>query len=168
MSSHIIKNVVSLVSSALLTTSLLLSQFAVSAEVNTSSPAKSDSKTNNDDKKWSVNAPQGVFTTAEIDVKTGTWMNIDVSPDGKTIAFDLLGDIYTMPFSGGEATPLMTDIAWQMQPRFSPDGKHIAFTSDEDGGDNLWIMNVDGSNAKAISKETFRLLNSPAWSPDGN
>jgi len=168
MSSHIIKNVVSLVSSALLTTSLLLSQFAISAEVNASSPVKSDSKTNKDDKKWSVNAPQGVFTTAEIDVKTGTWMNIDVSPDGKTIAFDLLGDIYTMPFSGGEATPLMTDIAWQMQPRFSPDGKHIAFTSDEDGGDNLWIMNVDGSNAKAISKETFRLLNSPAWSPDGN
>jgi Tol biopolymer transport system component len=62
----------------------------------------------------------------------------------------------------------MTDIAWQMQPRFSPDGKYIAFTSDEDGGDNLWIMNADGSNPKAVSSESFRLLNSPAWSPDGN
>ena len=117
---------------------------------------------------WSVNSPQGVFKDANIDVTSGTWMNVDVSPDGETLAFDLLGDIYTMPIKGGEATPLMTDIAWQMQPRFSPDGKHIAFTSDEDGGDNLWIMKRDGSQGKAVSKEQFRLLNSPAWSPDGN
>lgn len=118
--------------------------------------------------KWSVNAPQGKFSTAKIDVRSGTWMNVDLSPDGKTIVFDLLGDIYTMPVSGGKATPLMTDIAWQMQPRFSPDGKYIAFTSDENGGDNLWIMRADGSEAKAVTTETFRLLNSPAWSPDGN
>ncbi len=118
--------------------------------------------------EWSVNAPQGQFKDANIDVTSGTWMNVDVSPDGKTLAFDLLGDIYTMGIRGGEATPLMTDIAWQMQPRFSPDGKHIAFTSDEDGGDNLWIMNRDGSNSRAVSKEQFRLLNSPAWSPNGN
>ena len=118
--------------------------------------------------KWSVNSPQGEFTTAKIDVRQGTWMNVDISPDGKTLVFDLLGDIYTLPVEGGEATALMTDIAWQMQPRFSPDGKHIAFTSDEDGGDNLWIMNADGSAGKAVSAETFRLLNSPAWSPDGN
>jgi len=117
---------------------------------------------------WSVNAPQGEFLDANIDVTSGTWMNLDVSPDGKTLAFDLLGDIYTLPINGGEASALMTDIAWQMQPRFSPDGKHIAFTSDEDGGDNLWIMNRDGTNGKAVSKEEFRLLNSPAWSPDGN
>lgn len=118
--------------------------------------------------KWSVNNPQGQFKTVDIDVNQGTWMNVDVSPDGKTVVFDLLGDIYTMPIKGGKATALMTDIAWQMQPRFSPDGKYIAFTSDEDGGDNLWIMNRDGSNAKAVSSESFRLLNSPAWSPDGN
>ncbi len=117
---------------------------------------------------WSVNQPKGEFTQATIDVQSGTWMNIDISPDGQTLVFDLLGDIYTMPVTGGEAIPLMTDIAWQMQPRFSPDGKYIAFTSDEDGGDNLWIMNRDGSNAHAITKETFRLVNSPAWSPDGN
>jgi imidazolonepropionase-like amidohydrolase/Tol biopolymer transport system component len=118
--------------------------------------------------KWSVNEPQGKFLDANIDVTSGTWMNVDISPDGKTLVFDLLGDIYTLPVTGGEATALMTDIAWQMQPKFSPDGQHIAFTSDEDGGDNLWIMNKDGSNGKAVSKETFRLLNSPAWSPDGN
>ncbi len=118
--------------------------------------------------KWSVNNPQGEFTTAKIDVRQGTWMNVDISPDGKTVVFDLLGDIYTLPIEGGEATALMTDIAWQMQPRFSPDGKYIAFTSDEDGGDNLWIMNADGTGGKAVSSETFRLLNSPAWSLDGD
>ncbi|ATC94325.1 hypothetical protein PTUN_a1737 [Pseudoalteromonas tunicata] len=117
---------------------------------------------------WKVDEPQGEFFDAKIAVEQGTWMNIDVSPDGKTIVFDLLGDIYTMPFSGGKATQLTSDIAWQMQPRFSPDGKSIAFTSDADGGDNIWVMDVDGQNAKAVTKETFRLLNSPAWSPDGD
>lgn len=132
------------------------------------SPTDNEASIEESTSKWSVNAPQGNFTKAEIDVNSGTWMNVDLSPDGKTIVFDLLGDIYTMPASGGEATPLMTDIAWQMQPRFSPDGKYIAFTSDEDGGDNLWVMKADGSEAKAVTTETFRLLNSPAWSPDGN
>ncbi len=142
-----------------------LSTLALTLGVCLSTPAfASEAK----EEKWSVNDPQGRFAKAKIDVTQGTWMNVDISPDGKTIVFDLLGDIYTMPISGGQATPLMTDIAWQMQPRFSPDGKYIAFTSDEDGGDNLWVMNADGSNAKAITDETFRLLNSPAWSPDSN
>ena len=135
---------------------------------NASAEVSVTAKTTDSETKWSVNKPQGEFTKANIDVRSGTWMNVDLSPDGKTIVFDLLGDIYTMPATGGEATPLMTDIAWQMQPRYSPDGKYIAFTSDEDGGDNLWIMKADGSEAKAVTTETFRLLNSPAWSPDGN
>lgn len=130
----------------------------------TSSP--SSTKDEKDNKAWSVNEPQGVFKSATIDVSSGTWMNVDVSPDGKQIVFDLLGDIYLLPIEGGEARPLMTDIAWQMQPKFSPDGQYIAYTSDQDGGDNLWIMNRDGSNAKAVTNETFRLLNSPSWSPD--
>lgn len=142
---------------------LLLSSIVI-AEAAT----ESHSKDTSEKQTWSVNAPQGKFLDASIDVTSGTWMNLDVSPDGKTLVFDLLGDIYTLPINGGEANALMTDIAWQMQPRFSPDGKHIAFTSDEDGGDNLWIMNSDGTQGKAVSKEQFRLLNSPAWSPDGN
>jgi len=131
---------------------------------------------NKDDKKddkpsWNVDAPQGEFFDAKISVDQGTWMNVDVSPDGKTIVFDLLGDIYSMPLNGKtgqNATLLTSDIAWQMQPKFSPDGKHIAFTSDQGGGDNIWVMDLDGKNAKAVTNETFRLLNSPAWSPDGD
>ncbi|OHU88211.1 MULTISPECIES: amidohydrolase family protein [Pseudoalteromonas] len=118
--------------------------------------------------EWQVDAPQGEFLDAKISVTQGTWMNVDVSPDGKTLVFDLLGDIYSMPISGGEATQLTSDIGWQMQPRFSLDGKHIAFTSDQGGGDNIWLMNADGSEQRAVTNETFRLLNSPAWSPDGD
>lgn len=120
-----------------------------------------------DSPAWQVNAPQGEFKTVDIQVQQGSWMNVNVSPDGKTIVFDLLGDIYTMPVAGGEAKALTNDIAWNMQPVFSPDGKYIAFTSDRDGGDNIWIMNADGSEPRAVTKETFRLLNSPAWSTDG-
>jgi imidazolonepropionase-like amidohydrolase/Tol biopolymer transport system component len=117
--------------------------------------------------KWDVNNPPGPSTEVPIDVTEGTWLSLDVSPDGKEVAFDLLGDLYTVPITGGEAKALTHDVAWQMQPRYSPDGKTIAFTSDQGGGDNLWIMNRDGSNPRAVSKESFRLLNSPAWSPDG-
>jgi imidazolonepropionase-like amidohydrolase/Tol biopolymer transport system component len=116
---------------------------------------------------WNVNAPPGVAKTAQIDTRTGTWMSVDVSPDGKTVVFDLLGDLYTLPIAGGEAKPLTHSIAWEQQARFSPDGKQIAFLSDAGGGDNLWVMNVDGSGARAVTKEDFRLLNNPAWHPSG-
>ena len=117
--------------------------------------------------KWDVNAPGGPAREEALDVRTGTWMSVDVSPDGNELAFDLLGDIYLLPSGGGEAKAIASGVAWQMQPRFSPDGKRIAFTSDAGGGDNLWVMDKDGANARAVTKETFRLVNSPAWSPDG-
>jgi len=117
--------------------------------------------------KWDVNNPPGPSSEVPIDVSEGTWMSLDVSPDGKEVAFDLLGDLYTVPIGGGEATALTHDVAWQMQPRYSPDGKSLAFTSDQGGGDNVWIMSRDGSNPRAVSKESFRLLNEPVWTPDG-
>ena len=104
--------------------------------------------------------------TVPLDVDTGTWMSLDVSPDGKEIVFDLLGDIYVMPIAGGEARALTSGIPWDMQPRYSPDGKWIAFTSDRSGGDNIWIVDRDGKNPQQVTKETFRLPNSPAWTPD--
>jgi imidazolonepropionase-like amidohydrolase/Tol biopolymer transport system component len=119
------------------------------------------------EEKWDVNNPPGPRSEAPIDVTEGTWLSLDVSPDGKEIAFDLLGDLYTIPIGGGEAKALTHDIAWQMQPRYSPDGRHIAFTSDQGGGDNVWVMDRDGSHARAVTKETFRLLNQPEWTPDG-
>jgi Tol biopolymer transport system component/imidazolonepropionase-like amidohydrolase len=117
--------------------------------------------------KWDVNAPPGTWTDRAIDVTAGTWLGVDVAPDGNELAFDLLGDIYLLPIAGGEAHAIASGIAWQMQPRFSPDGKKVAFTSDAGGGDNLWVMDRDGANARAVTEESFRLLNSPTWTPDG-
>ncbi|MCA9294936.1 MAG: PD40 domain-containing protein, partial [Phycisphaerales bacterium] len=93
--------------------------------------------------------------------------NVDVSPDGSTIIFDLLGDIYRMPITGGDAVALTSGPAWDMQPRFSPDGESIAFTSDRGGGDNLWVMSSTGDDPTALTDESFRLINSPAWNPNG-
>lgn len=120
-----------------------------------------------DKPKWDVQNPPGASHDATIDVTEGTWMSLDVSPDGREIVFDLLGDIYVMPITGGEARAIASGVAWDMQPKFSPDGRSIAFTSDRGGGDNLWVMDRDGSNAKQVSNETFRLLTQPDWSPDG-
>lgn len=118
--------------------------------------------------KWKVDDFRNEPQLAKINVDEGTWMNVNISPDGQTIVFDLLGDIYTIPATGGQAKALTSDIAWQMQPSFSPDGKYIVFTSDEGGGENIWMMNPDGGQKHAISNETFRMVNSPAWSADGN
>jgi Tol biopolymer transport system component len=124
---------------------------------------------NNEEKKnaWDVSAPPGERRDVSIDTRSGTWMSVDVSPDGKRITFDMLGDIYDLPIEGGEARALASGMAWDMQPRYSPDGKWIAFTSDRAGGDNLWIMDANGGGARQITKESFRLLNNPVWHPSG-
>ncbi len=119
-----------------------------------------------DKKKWDVEKPGGPQKEVSFTVDEGTWMNVDVSPDGNELVFDLLGDIYVMPITGGKAKVLRQGKAMEEQPRFSPDGKKISFTSDAGGGDNIWIMDRDGGNAKQVTKENFRLLNNAVWTPD--
>lgn len=132
-----------------------------------SSTFAADESKKKDEKKWDVEAPLGPTKTIEFTTDEGTWMNVDVSSDGKEIAFDLLGDIYVMPITGGKATLLRGGPAFEVQPRFSPDGKRISYTSDKDGADNIWIMDRDGANPKQVTKEDFRLVNNAVWTPDG-
>ncbi len=120
-----------------------------------------------EDGPWDVAAPPLPTRFIPIRVEEGTWMSLDVSPDGQTIAFDMLGDIYTLPITGGMATNISSGLPWEIQPRFSPDGSMIAFTSDRGGGDNIWIMNADGEDRRQVTNETFRLLNNPTWHPSG-
>jgi tricorn protease-like protein len=103
------------------------------------------------------------FTTDE-----GTWLSLDVSPDGKTIVFELVGDIYTLPIEGGTAKLIDGGMAFDSQPKFSPDGKWIAFISDREGSENVWIMHSDGSGVKQVSKDPNNEFASPCWSPDGH
>ncbi|RFN60155.1 amidohydrolase family protein [Marixanthomonas ophiurae] len=144
--------------------SLLLISCAITLQ------AQKKDKDKKEETKWDVSNPGKDFNYKPHSFTTneGTWMNLDVSPDGQTIVFDMLGDIYTMPISGGKATPIRTGIPFEVQPRFSPDGKKISFTSDAGGGDNIWVMNADGKDAKQITDEDFRLLNNAVWMPGGD
>ena len=107
------------------------------------------------------------FSTDEV-----TWPSIDVSPDGRTILFDVLGDLYTLPIEGGQARRIMGGLSFESQPVYSPDGNTIAFLTDRTGVENLWIADADGSNPRAVSKDTRtndrpQIMVSPAWTPDG-
>ena len=122
-----------------------------------------------DPKKWDVGDPTGPTTTLAFDTSEGTWMNVDVSPDGTRVVFDLLGDIYVVPIDGSAASAkrLTSGPVFDMQPHFSPDGKRIAITSDRDGLWNIWTIDLEGKDAKQISRERRWFVNSPTWSPDG-
>ena len=104
----------------------------------------------------------------EFSTDEGTWLSLDVSPDGKTIIFELLGHLYVVPFAGGETKAITSGMSFNSQPRFSPDGKQIAFISDRGGAENLWIADADGSHARQLSKDEQSEFASPAWLPDGN
>ena len=102
------------------------------------------------------------FSTAEV-----SWASVDVMPGGDALVFDLLGDLYTVPVSGGEATRITSGLGFDSQPVVSPDGEWVAFVSDRDGADNLWIARIDGSDARKLSDEKHWGFISPAWTPDG-
>ncbi len=120
-----------------------------------------------EEEKWDVNNPPGEWETVAIDTTETTWSSVDVSPDGRTVVFDMLGDLYTVPIEGGEATSLTEGISWDFQPRFSPDGARIAFISDRGGANNLWVMKADGSDPRSVTEEKEHLVHNPYWSPDG-
>ncbi|MBN8886256.1 MAG: PD40 domain-containing protein [Rudaea sp.] len=102
------------------------------------------------------------------DTDEGTWISLDVAPDGRSIVFELLGDLYTLPIGGGEATAVTRGLAFDSQPRFAPDGKHIVFVSDRSGNENVWIADRDGAHARQISTfDDNAEFTSPTWSADG-
>lgn len=118
-------------------------------------------------KDWKVESPPGERQTVPIEVQEGTWMSLDLSPDGRQLVFDMLGDLYLLPVGGGQAKNLTSGVAWDMQPRFSPDGRKVLFTSDRGGGDNLWIIELASGKTHQVTKESFRLVSSPVWEPGG-
>src|SRR5688500_7409810 len=102
------------------------------------------------------------FTTDE-----GTWMSLDLSPDGRTLVFDLAGDVYTLPIAGGKATRLTDGLPFDAQPRWSPDGKSIVYVTDRDGSDDVWVMDADGKTPRQITRTDRTQFVSPDYTPDG-
>lgn len=119
--------------------------------------------------EWDVTLARG--ETREIDFETdeGTWMSVDVSPDGRWIVFDLLAHIYRVPIEGGRAEALTqgSGVALNYHPKFSPDGTRIAFVSDRGGQSNLWVMDADGGNPRQVQKSRDTRVTMPEWTTDG-
>lgn len=113
---------------------------------------------------------EGNTRIISFDTTEFTDAHVDVSPDGNTIVFDLLGDLYTVPMGGGDVTPLTTGSAWDIRPRYSPDGERIAFVSDRGGVATLWTIGNQGDDVKEypVARPGWRTGLVPAWTPDGD
>lgn len=114
-----------------------------------------------------INVPRADARKIAFAADQGTWTSVDVAPDGKTLVFDLLGDLYDLPIGGGQARRLTSGPAWDSQPRYSPDGTTIAFTSDRSGIDNIWLMGADGKDPRALTSEKEQYTRTADWTPDG-
>ncbi len=144
----------------------LLFVFAISSTAVAQTAAENDSAA----AKASKSKTLPLITTRSLKFTTdeGSWISLDLSPDGKTILFELLGDLYTLPIEGGKATRITSGQAYDMQPNFSPDGKQIVFVSDRNGSENLWVADANGENAKALTKGERQSYMSPIWAPDND
>ena len=116
------------------------------------------------DVAWDVEMPSGPADTVRFETSEGTWMNVDVSPDGQWVVFDLLGDIYRVAISGGPAERLTAGRAFDHQPRYSPDGATVVYVSDRSGKDNLWLMAADGTNQRQLTTLDDSFPTAPARS----
>ena len=114
------------------------------------------------------NLPLKASRMFDLNTTEGTWTSVDISPDGKTIIFDMMGDLYTMSAEGGKATQITRGLAFDQHPRYSPDGKKILFVSDKSGSENLWFIDTEKKDTVQLTKETNQNFPSADWTPDGN
>jgi imidazolonepropionase-like amidohydrolase/Tol biopolymer transport system component len=114
---------------------------------------------------WEVDRHRGPTVDLQFDATEGTWISVDVSPDGSTLAFDLLGHLYTVPIEGGTALPLTFGKTWNAFPRYSPDGEELLYTSDRGGNEDLWVMTLATGESVNVT-DWDRPVYQGTWSPD--
>ncbi len=119
--------------------------------------------------EWDVTLARGETREIDFESDEGTWMSVDVSPDGRWIVFDLLAHIYRVPIEGGRAEALTQEsgVALNYHPKLSPDGARIAFVSDRGGQNNLWVMDADGGNPRQVQKSQDTRVTMPEWTAGG-
>jgi Tol biopolymer transport system component len=87
--------------------------------------------------------------------------------DGSKIAFSFQGDIWTVPSTGGRATRLTINESYEGTPKFSPDGKQIAFSGARYGNNDIFVIPADGGTPKRLTYHSSA-DNISSWTNDGN
>lgn len=105
--------------------------------------------------------------TVQLHATEGSWMSIDVHPTGSKMILEFMGDLYELPISGGTATQLTKGMAFDAQPRYSPDGKKAVFVSDRDGGENVYIIDLETKEVTQRTRGKNYRFQSAIWTPDG-
>jgi Tol biopolymer transport system component len=145
----------------------LIAALLLSMLVGNAQDDKKETKADSVKTKKKKDLPLEAGRTISINTTEGTWISLDVSPDGKTIAFDFLGDIYLLPITGGKAQPFTSGLAFDSHPKFSPDGKNILFISDRSGSENVWHFTLDKKDSTQVTKDKAENYQSAEWTPDG-
>jgi len=143
--------------SLLIFTTLSLSSFTLHAQDNS-----------NDIKPSHADLPLEPERTVHMQTNEASWLSLDVHPNGEKIIFEFMGDLYELPIEGGEATRLTRGMAFDTQPKYSPDGSKVAFISDRNGGENLWILDMETLDAEQRTQGKNYRMQDPLWTPDGD
>lgn len=105
--------------------------------------------------------------TISFSTKEASYIDVDISPDGKTLVCSFLGEIFTIPAAGGKARQLTRGLAINMSPAWSPDGKYIAYLSDATGMGRLHVMDTVGNFHKVLGEDrNQQLILRSIWLPD--
>ncbi len=116
-----------------------------------------------------VGALAALGTQAEeriADIRQGTNLAVALAPDGTTLVVDLLGQLWTLPASGGAATPLTPPGEEARNPRFSPDGSSVVYQRLSGDQWDLWLVDVATGEQRALVTSSFD-EREPDFTPDG-